>query len=627
MKKLLNLVVTVVLSLVLIISITSCDQPGSDNSEREDPKKDVISVSFNSMGGTAIESQLIKKGSKISEPLQPERNGYRFDGWYVGEEKWSFIGYVVTENLALYAKWTPVQYEIQYELDGGCFISNYATNYNIESEDIILTIPIKEGHFFAGWTCDNQTSPVRELMVQTGSYGNKIFTANWNKAQYSLEFVTNGGIAIESQVLEFSSQLPTPVRDGYTFGGWYTDARLMQSIATVPSDNSTVYASWLEETRTANFDFKIEKGNAIITDINSELSGQVVIPEYIGGFPVTTIGENSFSGGSNITSIVVPENTTSIGLEAFMGCSNLVDIHIGSLVSYIGLGAFWGCKNLENVYIKNIASWCNIDFGIGSVYGGLTHPMYYASNLYLNDELLTEVTIPEGVKTIGSGAFYNCNFINHIIISNTVTKIGDSAFYGCSGLKNISIPNSVTDIGYYVLSGCSNLTHLEIPFVGKTTNFLNDVYLYPFAYLFGDDEYVGSVPVQQYVRINPGSREKSQKETYYIPSSLKTVAISSGTIFKRAFYNVTTIKNIQFGEDVMCIEEWAFEGCLSLTNIYIYGDVFQVKSSAFKDCHSISKVYFGGTEEEWNNINIDVTNNDFFANAVLVYNYREQRGL
>ena len=43
--------------------------------------------------------------NKITKPIDPTRDGYTFDGWYLEGEKWSFIGYVVTENITLEARW------------------------------------------------------------------------------------------------------------------------------------------------------------------------------------------------------------------------------------------------------------------------------------------------------------------------------------------------------------------------------------------------------------------------------------------------------------------------------------------------------------------------------------------
>lgn len=75
---------------------------------------------------------------------------------------------------------------------------------------------------------------------------------------------------------------------------------------------------------------------------------------------------------------------------------------------------------------------------------------------------LKNITIPDSVTSIGSGAFYGCG-LTSIVISNSVTSIGSNAFYACSGLKSVVIGNSVTTIGNYAFQNCSELTSIIIP--------------------------------------------------------------------------------------------------------------------------------------------------------------------
>ena len=145
---------------------------------------------------------------------------------------------------------------------------------------------------------------------------------------------------------------------------------------------------------------------------------------------VTSIGDWAFYGCRSLTSIEIPSSVKSIGFAAFEDCSNLTSIEIPSSVTSIEMYAFDGCSNLKNVYINDISSWVLIKFSSLE-----SNPLYYARNLYLNNELVQDLTIPEGV-----------------------TSIGSYAFSGCSSLTSIEIPSSVTSIGSYAFSGCSSLT-------------------------------------------------------------------------------------------------------------------------------------------------------------------------
>ncbi len=84
------------------------------------------------------------------------------------------------------------------------------------------------------------------------------------------------------------------------------------------------------------------------------------------------------------------------------------------------------------------------------------------SGSFINCEYLTSVTIPNSVTSIGKRTFSDSG-LTSITIPNSVTSIGDNAFEGCRGLSTITIPNSVTSIGEYAFSWCENLSTITIP--------------------------------------------------------------------------------------------------------------------------------------------------------------------
>ena len=172
---------------------------------------------------------------------------------------------------------------------------------------------------------------------------------------------------------------------------------------------------------------------------------------------VTSIGFCAFRGCTLLTNITIPNSVTSIDYYAFEGCTGLTSITIPDSVTSIGGSAFYGCNNLQNIYIMDIAAWCNIS--------GLSYLMGYgASNkkLYINNELATSITIPDGVTAIPSYAFRYCNSLTSVTIWGSVTSIDYAAFYGCTGLTSVTIPDSVTSIGYNAFYNCKGLTSVTI---------------------------------------------------------------------------------------------------------------------------------------------------------------------
>ena len=171
---------------------------------------------------------------------------------------------------------------------------------------------------------------------------------------------------------------------------------------------------------------------------------------------VTRIGKYAFDSCSSLTSVTLSDGVTSIGENAFRNCGNLTNVSIPSSVSKIESQAFIWCKKLNAVYISDIAAWCGISFD------NTSNPLYYGARLYLEDEEVTDLIIPEGVSSIGDGAFRNYSYLTSVTISEGVTSIGKYAFNTCRKITNLSLPTSLSRICYSAFAHCSSLTSIII---------------------------------------------------------------------------------------------------------------------------------------------------------------------
>ena len=149
---------------------------------------------------------------------------------------------------------------------------------------------------------------------------------------------------------------------------------------------------------------------------------------------------NLYLNNKLVTNLVIPNTITTIGDYAFYGCRSLTSITIPNSVTTIGGFAFEDCSRLKGVNITDLEKWCEISFS-----NSTANPLYYAHNLYLNNQLVTNLVIPNTITTIGVSAFSGCSGLTSITIPNSVTTIDNSAFYKCSGLKMVFYSGSAEE--------------------------------------------------------------------------------------------------------------------------------------------------------------------------------------
>lgn len=155
----------------------------------------------------------------------------------------------------------------------------------------------------------------------------------------------------------------------------------------------------------------------------------------------------------------IKNGTITIATDAFEDCDSLAGITIPNSIKGLG-GGFRGCDNLKSVYINDLGAWCKIVFG-GTIQN--SNPLCYAHKLYLNNKLVTNLTIPDEVTSIGSYAFIECESISELTIPDSVTEIGYGAFEECKNLKKVTLPNSISSIQMDTFYDCSSLTSISIP--------------------------------------------------------------------------------------------------------------------------------------------------------------------
>lgn len=186
--------------------------------------KKTYTVSFNSVGGSAVESQLVDEGSKVKKPDNPTKLGYTFAGWNYRNEEWKFNGYVVTEDIQLVAEWNIVQYNITYYYNGGSEISSNPKKYTVNT-DVELEKTSKLGYTFAGWYNGDKLFN----SIKPGTTGNLNLTAHWTADKHNLSITsedTQKGNALIAEGVGYTDEQITIDADSispFVFKSWCDD--------------------------------------------------------------------------------------------------------------------------------------------------------------------------------------------------------------------------------------------------------------------------------------------------------------------------------------------------------------------------------------------------------------------
>lgn len=199
---------------------------------------------------------------------------------------------------------------------------------------------------------------------------------------------------------------------------------------------------------------------------------------------ISIIGDYVFEG-CGLTSINIPNSVTSIGICAFRYCTDLASVNIPNSVSSIGDGAFSSCYSLINLTIPNSVTHLesypfymvpNVSYsgnlqgapwGARCLNGFVEYPFVFTDSTRTtlaacSGAAIENVSVPNGVTTIGESAFYYCSKITFIALPNSVTSIERDAFKLCYNLASINIPEGVTSLSRGIFENCSHLSSLFV---------------------------------------------------------------------------------------------------------------------------------------------------------------------
>ena len=344
------------------------------------------------------------------------------------------------------------------------------------------------------------------------------------------------------------------------------------------------------------------KSNKTLTIDGNEVTGELIIPDGI-----TTVGNYAFYGCNGLTSVTIPDGVTFIGERAFYGCSGLTSVTLFDGITSIGDEAFKDCRGLTNVnYVGTITDWIKIT-GLGYLmsYGNWNKTLTIDGN-----EVTGELIIPDGVTSIGSYAFYECNGLTSVIIPNSVTSIGEctfascggltsvelptgiisiaNSFMDCPGLTSVTIPDSLTSAGFMAFHGCQKLTNIN--YTGTIAEWvkisgINGLLNFDSTLLIDGKEITGELVI-------PAGVTSISDYAFKGRSGLTSVIIPNGvtSIGEGVFWGCSGLTSIKIPDSVISIGIGAFNNCAKLISVDIPDSVNSIGGSAFENCSGLINI-------------------------------------
>ena len=307
--------------------------------------------------------------------------------------------------------------------------------------------------------------------------------------------------------------------------------------------------------------FQKNEKSLVYYPISSE-NTEYVIPDGI-----KTIGDQAFSGCENLTSVSIPDSVVSVGDNPFIGCTQLEKLTVSSNNTglYVQNGVLFSKDDNRLICFP-----CTLDTAEYEIPEGIKIIGYGA---FYDCRTLMDIRIPDTVEMINDYAFANCSSISTIIIPESVNKFGDYVFLYCSKMTSVVLPESLTDIGNGTFSWCRSLTDIKIPdsvtSIGYNT-FSNCYSLSEIVIPDGVTEIGGSA-----------FWDCDGLTAIIIPESVTEIGGS-------AFYDCDGLTSVNIPDNVIQILGWAFEDCDNLEEVFIPASVTFMGPGVFDDCNNLT---------------------------------------
>ena len=377
-------------------------------------EKNKYTVRFDTDGGTYVSDMIV---SVIDRSPETTKDGYEFEGWYTDKtfsNKISFP-YEVTEDLTLYAKWTQSGSEkILFSVDANGVLTGVS---GLSGSDITVEIP----------------SEVNGITVT--EIGKDVFKDNKNVGRLIIpDSVTKLGYRMCSGCTALS------------------EVRLPAGLTVIPDEAFDGCSSL----RTVNFPDTLK-------EIRSDAFCGTDLTEFIAPDSLTNVWSYAFKDCAALSAVEL-KNVRSVGDGAFESCTALRSIRLSDKMTELSDHIFDGCSSLADIDMPDNPIAVSFSVFNGTAY--YNEPSNWENGvLYVDGYLiavskdfapLTEYTVKDGTIVIADDAFSGVGYsskLKKMTLPTGLYRIGQYAFSKLFSLTEINIPDTVRSIGYGAFSG------------------------------------------------------------------------------------------------------------------------------------------------------------------------------
>ena len=353
--------------------------------------------------------------------------------------------------------------------------------------------------------------------------------------------------------------------------------------------------------------------------------GDVIIPDFYRGKPVTSIAQQAFYNNRTITSVTFGKNVKTVGANAFITCKALERVYMeNSAVSSIGEYAFQSCKALTTVTLPNTLtavspytfSWCSALSEITLGEGVREIGEYAFSNCenlaaltvkskidricefaFSDCSALSAIDLSRGIGEIESSAFSGCSSVSSVKFAEGLAEISANAFLDCAKIEEITLPESIAQIGSGAFYGCTALSSINL---GKNVTKVG-VDAFAGTKLYNDATGILYIDGWAIAAIEKGSITSItdlDEGTYGIADgafadapALKTVRLAGiKYVGDGAFNACPELYGVIFDDALLTIGEYAFAGCSKLKSVTVGESLTHLGGYSFLNCSSLLSV-------------------------------------